>query len=177
MTLVPGEGGFRAAAGGSETRGLAGDEAAALLAEIKAVSGRYRHATGKPLGVTGEVAELEAAAKLQLTLMPARTPGYDAVRLSDGARIQIKGRAVDAADRYRGTCPAIECGDLFDAAVLVLLDNRTLEVLEMWSAPEGAIAARAAGRRNRRLRDHGVLAITQFKSIAVRAWPPAPLPR
>jgi hypothetical protein len=38
------------------------------------------------LGVTGEVAELEAAEKLGLTLSDVRTPYYDATRASAGSQ-------------------------------------------------------------------------------------------
>jgi hypothetical protein len=55
----------------------------------------YYRLTGKPLGVTGEIAEFLAADALGLELVPPRTPGYDAIRRTqEGAqRIQIKGRA------------------------------------------------------------------------------------
>jgi hypothetical protein len=55
--------------------------------------------TGKPLGVTREVAECEAAHKLGLRLAAARTAFYDAYRETESGRetFQIKGRAVPAA--------------------------------------------------------------------------------
>jgi hypothetical protein len=65
-----------------------------ILAKAKKLAREYRALTGKPLGVTGEVAEYEAARLLLLKLMPARTVGYDAVRPSDGRRFEIKGRCL-----------------------------------------------------------------------------------
>jgi len=44
-----------------------------LLRHAKQLAADYYRLTGKPLGVTGEVAEYEAANKLDLTLAPART--------------------------------------------------------------------------------------------------------
>ena len=48
------------------------------------IAWRSMHAAGapsaKPLGVTGEIAEYVAAETLGLTLVPARTVGYDALR-------------------------------------------------------------------------------------------------
>ena len=44
----------------------------ALIASIKKISKRYKELTGKPLGVTGEIAEYEAASKLGLKLANAR---------------------------------------------------------------------------------------------------------
>ena len=66
----------------------------ALLAEAKGLALEYRTLTGKPLGITGEVAEYEAARLLSLELTPARQAGYDAIRPSDGRRYQIKGRCL-----------------------------------------------------------------------------------
>ncbi|WP_198585804.1 hypothetical protein [Sphingomonas koreensis] len=144
----------------------------ALLREAKQLAARYYMATGKPLGVTGEVAELEAAEKLGIDLVPPRTPGYDATQVRDGklCRIQIKGRAVDPADRYRGLCPSIKCGDQFDVVQLVLLDRGSLDALEIWEASEAAIAARLAGVSAAKQK-RNALAITQFKSVAKRIWP------
>ncbi|WP_372525854.1 hypothetical protein [Piscinibacter sp.] len=64
-----------------------------ILAEAKKLAQRYRALTGKPLGITGEVAEYEAARILGVTLLPARQTGYDATETRDGGvrRLQIKG--------------------------------------------------------------------------------------
>jgi hypothetical protein len=143
-----------------------------LLREAKRLASRYYAATGKPLGVTGEVAELEASDKLGVELAPPRTPGYDATQIRDGApsRIQIKGRAVSLSDRYRGLCPSIKCGDQFDFVWLVLLDRGSLDALEIWEASEAAVASRLAGVSAAKQK-RNALAITQFKSIATLIWP------
>src|ERR1700732_497162 len=66
-----------------------------ILSEVKLLAVEYYQLTGKPLGVTGEVAEYVAAETLGLKLAPPRTRGYDAIRETDSGeeRIQIKGRA------------------------------------------------------------------------------------
>jgi hypothetical protein len=78
-----------------------------LLREAKILAARYYALTEKPLGVTGEVAELEAAEALNLALAPARQPDYDAFQNNNGKveRYQIKGRAIAPNDRYRGRVP------------------------------------------------------------------------
>lgn len=72
------------------------DEVMNLLAQAKTLAKRYRELTGKPLGVTGECAEYEAARILNLDLAPARTAGYDATETVEGElrKLQIKGRCV-----------------------------------------------------------------------------------
>jgi hypothetical protein len=67
-----------------------------ILAAVKPLAAEYYQLTGKPLGVTGAVAEYVAAEILGLELVPPRTRGYDAIRHTLGGapqRIQIKGRA------------------------------------------------------------------------------------
>jgi hypothetical protein len=51
-----------------------------ILATIKTLAAEYYRLTGKPLGVTGEIAEYVAAETLGLELVPPRTPGHDAIR-------------------------------------------------------------------------------------------------
>jgi hypothetical protein len=68
-----------------------------VLKQAKRLAQTYRQLTGKPLGITGEVAEYEAARILKnVTLAPARTPGYDAIEEIEGVsrKLQIKGRCV-----------------------------------------------------------------------------------
>jgi hypothetical protein len=50
-----------------------------LLRSAKALAQEYRAVTGKPLGITGEVAEYEAARLLGLELTVARQAGFDAI--------------------------------------------------------------------------------------------------
>jgi hypothetical protein len=134
---------------------------------------RYYELTGKPLGVTGELAELAAAEKLGLELCVARTPGYDALdhSASSPRKIQIKGRAVSPNDRYRGRCPSIKCGSLFDDVVLVLLDKFTLEPLEIWRADETKVMKRLSEPGSKSRNERGSMGIAQFRSIGEKIWP------
>lgn len=147
----------------------AADELVSLLRDAKALAARYYRLTGRPLGVTGEVAELEAAEKLGLILVEARSPGHDALG-ADGWRIQVKGRAVLARDRYRGRCPSIK-GEVFDSVVLVLLDRASYDTLEIWEAPRDSVLARLDAPGGKGRNERRSLAITQFRSIATRVWP------
>jgi hypothetical protein len=49
-----------------------------LLGDVKHLAREYRELTGRLLGVTGEVAEYEAARLLGVELAPVRQAGYDA---------------------------------------------------------------------------------------------------
>lgn len=144
----------------------------ALLRQAKQVGAEYYRLTGKPLGVTGEVAEYEAAEKLGLTLAVARTPAFDAFRDVDGGHIryQIKGRAVPKTDRYKGMVPKIVDGD-FEYVLLVLLDKATLDAIEIWQADRDSVMRRLDAPGGRARNERRAMAISQFKSIARKVWP------
>ena len=146
-----------------------------LLRQAKKLAARYYRLTGKPLGVTGEVAEYEAAQKLGLTLEIARTVGYDAYCQRGRRRetFQIKGRAVVAADKYRGRVPKIDCSKPFDSVLLVLLDKTSFEPIEIWRAERSAVRRRLKAPGSKARNDRGQMGIAQFKSIsgAQRVWP------
>ncbi|WP_350648567.1 hypothetical protein [Pseudomonas sp. HY13-MNA-CIBAN-0226] len=65
------------------------DEILEVLKEAKVLAHRFYRLTGKPLGVTGEVAEYEAATKLGLQLHPARQAGYDATEMLEDGTARI----------------------------------------------------------------------------------------
>ena len=67
-----------------------------LIGEVKILAHEYYRLTGRPLGVTAEVAEYEAARILGLKLAPVRQKGYDAIRKTPNGDqlLQVKGRCV-----------------------------------------------------------------------------------
>ena len=144
-----------------------------ILAKVKPLAAEYYQLTGKPLGVTGEVAEYVAAETLGLKLAGARTPGYDAIRQTANGpvRIQIKGRAYGEDAKPAQRLSRIKADAACDAVLLVLLDNRTQEPREMWEAPFPAVAARLA-IRGPKARERGALSVAEFKNIAQCIWPP-----
>jgi hypothetical protein len=143
-----------------------------LLSRVKDIACEYYELTGKPLGITGEVAEYEAAEKLGLTLADARSPLYDAFREKGGSieKFQIKGRAVSVDAPYRGRVPSIKCDGDFDAVLLVLLDRDTFALLEIWEADRAAVATRLTAPGSKARNERNSMGITQFKSIARRVW-------
>lgn len=144
----------------------------AILAAVKPLAAEYYRLTGKPLGVTGEVAEYVAAELLELVLAPPRTAGFDAIRhTAEGPRrIQIKGRAYGEDAKPSQRLGTIKRGADCDAVLLVLLDSRTLEPREMWEAPYLAVEERLA-LPGSKARERGALGVREFKRIARKVWP------
>lgn len=145
-----------------------------ILATVKPLAAEYYKLTGKPLGVTGEVAEYVAAETLSLELAPPRTPGYDALRQTRKGqdRVQVKGRAYGKDAKPGQRLGTIKRGSPCDYVLLVLLDNETLDPREMWEAPMSAVDARLAVPGSK-ARDRGALGVAEFKKhcAARRIWP------
>lgn len=143
-----------------------------ILATVKPLAAEYYRLTHKPLGVTGEVAEYVAAELLGLELAPPRTAGYDALRHTPrgSERIQIKGRAYGKESKPSQRLGTIKRGAACDAVLLVLLDNRTLEPVEMWEAPYPAVVERL-NHPGSKSRERGALGVSEFKRLARRIWP------
>lgn len=143
-----------------------------VLAQVKQLGAEYYRLTGKPLGVTAEVAEYVAAEVLGLELVPPRTEGFDALRPSRNGpeRIQIKGRAYEMGSKKSQRLGKIKQNAPCDTVMLVLLDNRTLEPCEMWEAPYPAVAARLAEPGSKARNERGSLGVAEFKRLGRKVW-------
>lgn len=143
-----------------------------ILAEVKVLAVEYYARTRKPLGVTGEIAEFEAARLLGLTLEHARSPGYDAVRVEDGHRqtIQIKGRWKPEGKAW-GRVPSINTEKPFDVVLLVLMRGESYAVEEIWEADRAQVIARLDAPGSRARNERRSMGVAQFKAIARRVWP------
>jgi len=140
-----------------------------ILSEAKRLAQEYRALTGKPLGVTGEVAEYEAALHLDLELSPARQAGYDAVRRSDGARLQIKGRCVPAGSNPGQRVSRIDIKKEFDGVLLVILDEN-FDTTEIYEADRAAVVEAISAPGSKARNERGSLPVAKFKSIGRRIW-------
>ena len=67
-----------------------------LMLEARKLAAQYRVATGKPLGISSEIAVHDVIRLMNLKPAESQQIGYDAVGtgIREGRRIQIKGRTV-----------------------------------------------------------------------------------
>jgi hypothetical protein len=144
-----------------------------VLQGAKTLAKRYRELTGRPLGITGEIAELEAARILGLELAPVRESGFDAVRFRDGRRqrLQIKARCILPGSKPGQRVGRIDLTKPWDSVLLVLL-NQDFEATAIYEAerPEVEAALTAPGSKSRNAR--GALGVSKFKAIGRQVWPP-----
>ena len=143
-----------------------------ILKRAKLLAHKYYKLTGKPLGVTGEIAEYEAARILKVKLTQARQPGYDAFELvgKRKRKLQIKGRCLQNNPKPGQRLGSIQTNKNWDAVLMVLL-NEKFEATEIWEAKRSAILAALAEPGSKARNERGALGVSKFKSIGKRRWP------
>jgi len=143
----------------------------AILRDAKRLAREYRRLTGKPLGITGEVAEYEAARILGVKLTPARQAGYDAVERTHGKtrRLQIKGRCLPDNCKPGQRLGSIRVEKDWDAVLMVLLDQN-FDAIEIYEAERPAVAAVLAAPGSKARNERGAMAVTKFKAIGKLRW-------
>jgi hypothetical protein len=141
----------------------------AILSKAKRLAREYRALTGKPLGVTGEVAEYEAARLMRLKLMPARTVGYDAVRPADGRRFEIKGRCLLPGHKPGQRIGKIDVKRKFHAVLLVLMDEN-FDAFAIHEASRRSVVAALSAPGSKARNQRGALGVNKFKQIGRCVW-------
>lgn len=141
-----------------------------LLAAAKGLAKEYHSLTGRPLGVTGEVAEYEAVRLLGLELAEVRQPGFDAVRRTESGttRLQIKGRCLRDSSRS-ARLGRIDLSHEWDAVLMVLLDE-DLDAVSIHEADRHAVIAALSRPGSKSRNERGALAVSQFRSIGKLIW-------
>lgn len=139
-----------------------------ILEQAKQLAARYKRLTGKPLGITGEIAEFNAASLLNLELAEARTAGYDAYD-KDGKKVQIKGRCVPDNAKPGQRVGSIRLDHEWDTVLLVLM-NETFNVQEMWEAQRPAIEEALLAPGSKARNERGSLGVSKFKQIGLKVW-------
>lgn len=141
-----------------------------LLAEAKRIGKEYRELTGRPLGITGEIAEYEAVRLLGLELADVRQAGYDAIRRDELSiqRLQVKGRCILDRSKRGQRLGRIDLGKDWDGVLMVLLDA-DFESVEIYEADRETVsnALRVPGSA---ARERGALSVSKFKAIGTRVW-------
>lgn len=142
-----------------------------VLRDAKVLARRFYRLTGKPLGITGEVAEYEAATTLGLNLHCARQAGYDATEIRNGSpvRVQIKGRCVKNPAKLIGRLGSIDLAQPFDVVLLVLLDS-DFNAYAMYEASRDAVVTALTKPGSKARNERGALAIRQFMAISSLRW-------
>ena len=145
------------------------DDLVGILADVKLLARRYLVLTGRPLGVTGEIAEFEAVRLLGLQLAPVRQSGWDAFDPATGIRYQIKGRVLkpDAGPGQR--LGSLTAAKEWDAVLLVILDEN-YEAQVIWEASRAATLQRLERPGSRARSERGQLGVQELIRVAMLRW-------
>jgi len=135
------------------------DEIGKILEQVRKQAVRYFELTSKPLGVTGEIAEYEAARILKLKLADARHAGYDATKGKE--KIQIKGRRITPNSKPGQRIGTIRLDHEWDSVVLVLLDEN-YQPFEMHKANRSEIETALIEPGSRARNERGQLGVSKF---------------
>jgi len=142
-----------------------------VLHKAKRLAQRYRQLTGKPLGITGEVAEYEVARILGVKLTPARNTGFDATEKKNGSlrRLQIKSRCLLPNCKPGQRLGSIDIEKEFDAVLMVLLDEN-FDATAIYEAERKAVlkAINEPGSKSRN--ERRALGVNKFKAIGKLRW-------
>ncbi len=143
-----------------------------LIAEARRIAADYRRATGKPLGgVSGEIAENDAARLLNLEVCQEKPGGYDAVGRGarDGKRVQIKGRAIFDDRKSGQRIGQLKIDQEWDSVVLVLMDE-DYNPREIYEAERADVMAALEEGQNSKRNKRGAMSVGRFKNIARLVW-------
>jgi hypothetical protein len=146
------------------------NQVAGLLKQARTIAIEYYRLTGKPLGITGEVGEYEAARLLGLELAIAREAGFDAID-QNGRRLQIKSRSIPRAKKLTGQrLGSIDLEKPWDAVILILMDE-DFSPVAIYEADRADITEALQRPGSKARNERGALSVTKFRSIGRQVWP------
>lgn len=142
-----------------------------LISEARRIAAEYRRTTGKPLGISAEIARHDACTYLELEPNEDAV-GYDAIGLQGerkGCRFQIKGRAIFDEKKGGQRLGQIKTEQDWDKILLVLMDEE-FETTEIYEASRDDMIEDLdeAGNTNRKKR--GAMSVARFKRLAHLVW-------
>ncbi|MEK6748168.1 MAG: hypothetical protein AABY83_03055 [Pseudomonadota bacterium] len=143
-----------------------------LISEARRLAVEFRAATGKPLGISNEIAEFDAARLLDLELCKERNGGFDAIGKKTprvGKRIQIKARAIFDENKSGQRIGQLKLDKEWDSVMLVIMDEKYLPV-EIYEAPRSAVMQALSERPENNRNKRGMMSVARFKNIAHLVW-------
>lgn len=141
-----------------------------LISEARRISAEYRRTTGKPLGISAEIARHDACTYLELEPHDDAV-GYDALGLTgrrEGVRFQVKGRAIFDEKKGGQRLGQIKIEQNWDMILLVLMDE-DFETTEIYEASREDILNdidEVGDNRKKR----GAMSVARFKRLAQLVW-------
>ncbi|MEE9342559.1 MAG: hypothetical protein V3V12_02870 [Gammaproteobacteria bacterium] len=143
-----------------------------LISEARKLAAEFKRTTGKPLpGVSGEIAEHDAARLLNLELLQNKTGGYDAVGKGrrEGKRVQIKGRVIFDENKTGQRVGQVKLEQEWDSILLLLMDD-SYEAYEIYEAERDDIMGAMEEQGENARKKRGAMSVNRFKVISSLVW-------
>lgn len=142
-----------------------------LISEARRLATEFRRVTGKPLGISSEIAEFDAARLLELELCHERAGGFDAIGRGarEGKRIQIKGRAVFDEAKSGQRVGQLKTELEWDSVVLVVMDEE-YQPVEIYECERANALAALADNKSTNRHKRGAMSLAKFKIISTLVW-------
>ena len=142
-----------------------------LISEARRIAAEFRRTTGKPLGISAEIANHDACTFLQLEAQDDAV-GYDAIGLHGsrkGHRFQIKGRAIFDEKKGGQRLGQIKTDQEWDKILLVLMDEE-FETTEIYEASRDDILNDLDDASTSNRSKRGAMSVARFKRLAQLVW-------
>ena len=142
-----------------------------LMLEARKLAASYRRATGKPLGISNEIAVHDVIRLMGLVPCEPGAGGYDAIGTGsrEGKYIQIKGRTLFSDTKSVQRIGQIKTDQDWDSIMLILM-NDDYEPIEIWEADRDVIMEATADTSEKRAK-RGAMSVARFKAIGQLVWP------
>lgn len=143
-----------------------------LISEARRIAAEYRRTTGKPLGISAEIARHDACTYLYLE-PEEDAVGYDALGLSEerkDVRFQIKGRAIFDDKKGGQRLGQIKIDQNWDKILLVLM-NEDFDTTDIYEASkEDMLNDIGETDDNSNRKKRGAMSVARFKRLAQLVW-------
>jgi len=147
-------------------------EVETLIEQTRLLAAEYRRTTGKPLPVTTEIANYDAARLLDLEIITPPPGGHDAVGKTgerEGVRYQIKGRVIFDEKKGGQRLGQLKVDKAWDAVLLVLL-NENYQPFSIYEANRDELSEALDESLQSRRSNRGAMSIARFKNISRLVW-------
>lgn len=141
-----------------------------LMLEARKLAADYRRATGKPLGISNEIALHDVIRLMKLISAEPGAGGYDAIGTGkrEGRYIQIKGRTIFDDSKSGQRIGQVKMEQEWDSVMLILMDEN-YEPREIFEADRDTIVEAMAETSAKRAK-RGAMTVARFKAIGERVW-------
>ena len=141
-----------------------------LMLEARKLAANYRRATGKPLGISNEIAVHDVIRLMKLVPAEPNAGGYDAIGTGsrEGRYIQIKGRTIFDDSKGGQRIGQVKMEQDWDSVMLILMDEN-YEAKEIYEADRETIQEAMADTSAKRAK-RGAMSVARFKAIGELVW-------